>query len=662
MFTISDVRLLVFCLISSMTFPGCGPKSPQPLLPENMEKQAYSAQPPDSYEQLLSSHPDSLIKLTGARIAASRRHSDYTQLIRSLVLQGRALTVLGSYSSSCTTLSIALHYCLQYGLEQELPAVLNNLAIALDYTGKYDAAVNTYFMAMKLAESGVDTTQKTEKIMSNIAGTMFRKEELRQAVIWYDKAEQLARHKKRDRALGTILLNAAGPFYQIAIKTKSGKDAAMARKKLEEALAIGVFLKDTLLQHDALVRLSMPLFNRYDPQTSITNLARARQLQPQQSDIAAMCTTLSLTAQIYHGLKQYDTAIKYFNAALKLADEHKNMLLVQTMHQNLSATWLIKGNYEKAFAHRILFEGIKDSLLNQSVLQHIAESDLRYKNAEQDKELSRRQLKIARQEQHIAARNLVATLSTSAAVLLAMLSAIFYRRYQQRKKIQEHQIDLLEKQKQIELLKGIMKGEEKERIRLARELHDGIGGMLTSTNFRLNRMAVLMSDHTAAKQFSEVQHMVQDIASEVRKAAHNLMPDVLIHHGLEEALLLYCDTVSQSGLLPVTVNVLGDIGLFDKATELLLYRIAQELIQNVLKHAHASYVVLQLVQRQELITISVEDDGKGFNTEETTGGYGLQNLIYRVQALQGHISINTSPDKGTSIYIEFDRHKLANLL
>jgi signal transduction histidine kinase len=86
----------------------------------------------------------------------------------------------------------------------------------------------------------------------------------------------------------------------------------------------------------------------------------------------------------------------------------------------------------------------------------------------------------------------------------------------------------------------------------------------------------------------------------------------------------------------------------------MLYRMVQELIQNILKHAHAHHVLLQLIEDGGKIRMFVEDDGVGFDVDQTEGGYGLQNLHYRVRALQGELSITSEPSRGTTVYIEFD--------
>jgi signal transduction histidine kinase len=154
--------------------------------------------------------------------------------------------------------------------------------------------------------------------------------------------------------------------------------------------------------------------------------------------------------------------------------------------------------------------------------------------------------------------------------------------------------------------------------------------------------------------------MVQDTATEVRKTAHNLMPDVLIQYSLTEALVMHCDNINTAGGLAIDIQCQGDLSHLNKSIELILYRITQELIQNVIKHAHATYAAVLIRHQDEKLSITVEDNGTGFDTEQPNKGFGLQNLKYRIQALQGHLSIMSAKGRNTTVYIEFELEKLNN--
>ena len=136
------------------------------------------------------------------------------------------------------------------------------------------------------------------------------------------------------------------------------------------------------------------------------------------------------------------------------------------------------------------------------------------------------------------------------------------------------------------------------------------------------------------------------------------MPDVLIKNSLREALLLYCANINKADQLSIDLQFHGEIDHINRSVELILYRITQELIQNMIKHANATHAIIQIIQDKGRLNLIVEDNGAGFNMKNNIVGFGMQNLQYRVQALQGYISITSAEGKGTSVYIEFDLEKL----
>src|SRR5690606_14159518 len=131
-----------------------------------------------------------------------------------------------------------------------------------------------------------------------------------------------------------------------------------------------------------------------------------------------------------------------------------------------------------------------------------------------------------------------------------------------------------------------------ERSRLARELHDGIGGMLTAVTLNLSAATRKNPELSEYSSLTELMRMLEDTGSEIRKTAHNLMPDVLIRHTLPEALMIFCTHIHEE--LPIDLSCEGDFSQLDKATELMLYRMTQELIQNIVKHASATRAAIQL--------------------------------------------------------------------
>jgi signal transduction histidine kinase len=211
--------------------------------------------------------------------------------------------------------------------------------------------------------------------------------------------------------------------------------------------------------------------------------------------------------------------------------------------------------------------------------------------------------------------------------------------------------------RQIDELKAALEGEEKERKRIAKELHDGTGSLLAAAIHNLQAHAQEQILPQQSKTYPKAMELIKEINTEVRRSAYNLMPDILLKNSLEDAVYLFCSYMKQNTGLAITVQTRGDFDGLNVQFKLSLYRIIQELIQNIIKHSKATSAFVQLQRINNLLTITVEDKGQGFDTEKGAKGLGLNSIEDRVNAFNGKISILSNKNKGTSVYIEFELEK-----
>ena len=214
------------------------------------------------------------------------------------------------------------------------------------------------------------------------------------------------------------------------------------------------------------------------------------------------------------------------------------------------------------------------------------------------------------------------------------------------------QIETNEKLKEMQMLEALVEGEEKERSRIARDLHDGISGMIAAAKMQFSALGEKLDEAPALKEFVQGMDLLEKAARQVRATSHNLMPEILLENGLSEALRRYCCNISHDNFM-VDYCYIGDMIRFSPNFELSLYRIAQELIGNIIRHSGAGQALIQLSYQQGLLSLTIEDQGKGFFYDPSLEGTGLRSVKKRVEAMNGHLEIHSAPGKGTSIYIEF---------
>ena len=156
--------------------------------------------------------------------------------------------------------------------------------------------------------------------------------------------------------------------------------------------------------------------------------------------------------------------------------------------------------------------------------------------------------------------------------------------------------------------------------------------------------------------FERSLDMIDTSIKELRRVAHNMMPEMLMKFGLDEALKEYCNTINTAKLLTIKYQSLGMAARLDKSIEIIIYRIVQELLNNTMKHAVASEAFVQIIREGNRLNVVVEDNGKGFdaNLMENNKGAGLANVRSRVDYLKGQLDIHAEPGKGTLVNIEFN--------
>lgn len=216
------------------------------------------------------------------------------------------------------------------------------------------------------------------------------------------------------------------------------------------------------------------------------------------------------------------------------------------------------------------------------------------------------------------------------------------------------------KSKEMEManLSAMLEGQENERQRLAKELHDGIGPLMSTIKLNLDGIKIQLNDQSskAVAKIAAMEDLVQTVSTDLRSISHALMPSALIDFGLVMALENLCMKANEIGDTKV---VFYDSGIKERLhpnIELGLFRITQELLNNAFKYAQASTINVQLFMHKDLIMLTVEDDGVGFAPEKlkelVDKGIGLQNIQTRVQSLGGAANIETQLGQGVMTTIE----------
>ena len=354
--------------------------------------------------------------------------------------------------------------------------------------------------------------------------------------------------------------------------------------------------------------------------------------------------------EVFFKLKKYDRAkanLEYLLEKTPFVVDKKNY------YNELSKVYSVTKNYDKAYFYSNKYNVINDSLNDTKFKSEIVELEAKYKKAENEKMIT-----VLQSENEKAA--LLVNNNRLNSLLLAVLSILLFltvlflwllNKNQKKLSVQKeinHQQELtaLENQQKLSVSNALVEGEEVERKRIARDLHDGLGSMLSGLKIHLK-----LAGNENALSTKEVGVLLDDSIKELRNISQNLMPESLLKLSLEYALRDLC-MANSNVKTTIEFQYLIKESNLPENYEIVIYRIIQELLSNALKYANASQILVSCSQNKETFFITVEDNGIGFNVSENRSGMGLKNIKNRVEFLNGKLEIESSENKGTSVYIE----------
>jgi len=342
----------------------------------------------------------------------------------------------------------------------------------------------------------------------------------------------------------------------------------------------------------------------------------------------------------YTELGNYNESISYLEKALEMGKRTKALEIQSKATRNLAYAYGLKNDKRAAYEYQKLHMQLKDSLYDINKLKAVNDLEIKYETEKKDKEIVEQQLALQKSKSRTSMLSIIA-ISSVLGIILIWFSFL------QRQKRKNQEILALKREHQVKTLESLIEGEEKERHRIAQELHDGVNGDLSAIKFKLSSLL-----DTNKKTIQEAMNMIDRSCEQVRAISHNLIPPSLEDFNLIEAIYEFTEKMNNLHPIDISFFHIGEMIEISKKSELNIFRIIQELVGNSIKHSEGSEINVQLSTINEMIQISVEDDGKGFDTKSTNGGgIGLKNIQSRVDYLNAMIDVD-STDKGTSYVIE----------
>jgi len=503
----------------------------------------------------------------------------------------------GDYNQTIKTLTESLSYFEDNDDELNAAKCYSNISAAFAELGNYPKAI-------EYNEKALDVFVRQNLIqfqlitLPNLAAQHLKNGDTLKAINNNMEAEKLALAMKNKRSLSIIYNNLGSAYLDL--------DETKARQYLEKAIA----LKNEL------------------------NLKSG--IEVAQGNLG----------YLHLKNKEYKTALDYY----QLVEKQVNGEQLVYAYEQIRKCYEGLKEYHKALLYSEKARQLNDSILDAENQKVFSEIQTRYETEKKEKEI----LELQSQNLEVDNKRIQnQNLFLIALGILFMSSILTYYIFKRNRQRQKAELEKLLKQLKDQELKGldaIVEAQEKERERIANDLHDNLGS-------RMATLKLLIDDihHKTKKEQTEqlpkLQLLADETYHEVRKIAHNSHTGSLISHGLIASMKTIADQISESGGLKVNVNNINVKQRVKNNIEILVFRIIQELLTNILKHAKASEATIQFSEDNQELTIMIEDNGKGFLLKETNLGFGLTNIEKRLSNLNGNIEIDSSPGNGTTIIL-----------
>lgn len=572
--------------------------------------------------------------------------------IQVMNIQGNILQRKGQLDAAMDLYKSAKELADQIQHDSSLAMLWNNIGIIHTNQGNFDEAIAAYYKGIKFEEL-IGNSKGVAEGYNNIGVVHYYLSDMDNTLLFLKKSTSISKQ------IGDLEILKKGYINIGAIHRYLGE------------------YEDALNYYNEGLKISEGLNNQADINTCWHNIAEVYSLMGKYEQSEAyymkalvfnkqfdnkhgLALEYNNLGSLYTKQDKYQQAINSFDAALTIANTAGFRKLKEDIYQGYATLYARKKEYQKAYEYNLLYLALKDSILNEENTKSIAELRTKYETAEKEKLLAlekSRSDSLRVETAILDKRRVEAELTTSnrnkwiVFLVLAVIGAslFYFAAVQRTKRKAQAEKDAILIRERDKGLTAVIEAQEDERKRISKDLHDGIGQQLSGLKMAFQRLEgqLLQEIPHRKEELKQLVTIISESADEVRNISHQMMPRALTEYGLIPATE---DMLSKS-LGPSGINYEFEHyaieGRLNERLEVSLYRIIQELINNIIKHSSAKQVNIQLFKNAGRIILIIEDNGKGFDHQSTSEGHGLLNIKSRLNSLNGEVNYSPSPGSGT---------------
>mgnify|MGYP000459640678 CR=1 FL=1 len=527
----------------------------------------------------------------------------------------------------------------------------NILGVINKNEGEYDSALVFYVKAIELFEEINDSVSLAP--VFNDVGVLFKTMgEYEKALPYYRKAYQTCVRIKN--ANGTIMtLNNVGTIHNELGDIDSTKWYYFKAYRIADSLdnwnALAIVTNN----------IGELFSNQGDERTALRYFKETLRYDQKSHDDFGMSYSLLNIANVFMAMGESDSALVYLDTTLALVNRLGARNIRQGVYYAYSWTYEETEQYDSALKYHKLFTQLKDSIMNQAKIESLQELKVKYETEKSEHELA--EVKTKQAEAMLAiTKQRTWIFILMALVLFSLLLAWFL--VERRKKKAQAAISEQEIRFQKKMLDSTILVQEQERQRIAKDLHDGLVQQLAVIKMNLQSWSrKLVLNENDAGELNKRIVLLDEAADEARMLSHQMMPRALMESGLIDALEDMLEKNLTARQIDYSFEHFGLDGLtLKKSIEIGLYRISQEMVNNIVKHSKAKRVDIQLYKTKAYLILHIEDDGIGFKVEDKRkqSGIGLNNIFSRASAVNGEVNYEPRDGKGTTASVRIPLESL----
>lgn len=569
-------------------------------------------------------------------------------LSQSLNCLGRDFLLSGNPDSSLFYFRQSLSSAISENNNHSISTAIMNIGTVFKNRGIYDSASIYYHRALSIAEKNNDFEIMTN-CLNNLGIVLKEQDNANEAIGYYLQALALGEKRKDEKETANANLN-LGTCYDLL------GEYTISEKYFKDALKIFTFLNDDASVAKCNNNMGTSLKAQGKFNEAFPFYYKALNIKEKLGNKNSIASTLYSLAALNDSIKKYDEALNLSERSLHLSIEMGNKKSELDNYELLQELSFKQQNYKQAYDYLDRATVLRDSVFNENKTRIIDELQTKYETEKKEQ-----QIKILNVENKTRSlqRNILFTGSIALLITITGLIFIFSQQRRisrQRIQIQDKRISELLQEQTINAYNAMIIGQEQERKRIAVDLHDRLGSMLSTVKVYFSAFrAKKKLDDLETIQLEEKATSLLDLTfDELRKIANDLSTGTITDLGLRPAIEDLCETISNGSSIKTKVLFYNLTERIDNQTEIGIYRIIQELLSNILKHAQAKNIIVQLNKIDDTLQVTIEDDGVGYNYNEKmkSPGMGLKNILTRVEKLGGKFHVESEAHKGTFSFLE----------